>query len=328
MDLLLTSDQEQIVDAAAQFLREQLSLDRLLDLQAADARAQWPQLGELGWFALTLPESRGGAGLSLCEEAMVHREFGRIVAPPATLGAALGVRVAAADGKDDLCAAIASGQVRVGLAVALGQGGYQLVDVAGADFVLGWDDQAAALWAVADLGALEPQASIDPGVMLGHARLETVKPVVRLTGDRLDLGQEASVLVAAQLCGLAEAARDLTVEYAKTRQQFGRPIGSFQAVKHPCADMATNCEAAFSLLKLAALSVAGKRPDATFQAAAAKIVALQTAFHAGRQCIQLHGAMGFSVECAAHLFVKRAHILEAIGGNLREQQARALAATV
>lgn len=326
MDLLPTSDQEQIVDAATQFLRRELPLDRFLATGGADAQHQWKPLGGLGWFALTLPESAGGAGLGLVEEALLHREFGRVLAPPATLGAALGARAALAAGRGELAAAIASGQSRVGLAVALGAGMHQLVDAAKADFYLGWDEHEARLWATADLGALVPLPSIDPGVALATAALDGVAPVLRASLPAF--AAEANVLVAAQLCGLAEAARDLAVEYAKTRQQFGRAIGSFQAVKHPCADMAVNSEAAFSLLKLAALSVAGGRPDAAFQAAAAKLVALQAAYHAGRASIQIHGAMGFSVECAAHLFVKRVHILDAIGGDLHAQQARVLAASV
>jgi alkylation response protein AidB-like acyl-CoA dehydrogenase len=328
MDLLPTAEQEQIVDAAATFLRDAVGLARFNGGAIVDDADALPRLGALGWFALALPESAGGAGLGLAEEALVHREFGRTVAPIATLGAALGARIALAAGDADLGARITSGATRVGVAVpedVNAEGGdpltgtLSLFDAGAATLFLAWNRDAATLFAPS-----APKASarsIDPGV--GWRRIDGhgLYPIAR--GPSLQ--DEAAVLLAAQACGVAEAARDLAVAHATTRQQFGRPIGAFQAVKHPCADMAVACEAAVSLLKLAALSVADRQPDAPFLAAAAKLVAIDAAFANARACVQIHGGLGITAECAAHLFVKRAHVLDALGGHRRDQQRRILA---
>jgi alkylation response protein AidB-like acyl-CoA dehydrogenase len=331
VDLLPTPEQEQIVDAAATFLADACPLARFNGGAAVDDAGVLPRLGELGWFALTLPESSGGAGLSLAEEALVHREFGRAIAPLAVLGAALGARVAQAGGDAALCAAIQAGTMRVGLAVPQGRnadagdplaGPLVLLDADVATVFLAWNDQQAVLWAPL-AGAGGPAVpSIDSGVTM--RRVEGSAAGIAARGPALQ--NEASILIAAHLGGLADAARDLAVAHATTRQQFGKPIGSFQAVKHPCADMAVACEAALSLVKLAALSVTERRADAAFLAASAKLVATDAALSNARACVQIHGGLGITAECAAHLFVKRAHVLDAIGGTRRDQQRRILAA--
>ncbi|HKY92166.1 MAG TPA: acyl-CoA dehydrogenase family protein [Nevskiaceae bacterium] len=329
MDLLPTTEQDQIVDAASAFLADACGLARFNGGAAVDDADLPPRLGELGWFALTLPESAGGAGLGLAEEALVHREFGRAIAPLATLGAALGARVAWAAGQVQLCEQIAAGATRVGLAVPAGtnaedgdplDGPLTLLDAGPATLFLAWNAAQAVLWVAGSPRAAT--TSIDPGVGLRAVSGAPKGAVAR--GPSIQV--EAAVLLAAQLCGVAEAARDLAVRHATTRQQFGQPIGAFQAVKHPCADMAVACEAAGSLLKLAALSVADGRADAPFLAASAKLVATDAALANARACVQIHGGLGVTAECAAHLFVKRAHVLDAIGGNRRDQQRRILAA--
>jgi alkylation response protein AidB-like acyl-CoA dehydrogenase len=110
------------------------------------------------------------------------------------------------------------------------------------------------------------------------------------------------------------------VAYAKIREQFGQPIGGFQAIKHHCADMAARAEAAYSASVFAALSVVAGRSDATFQAASARIVAADAAIRNAATNIQVHGGIGFTAECDANLFLKRAHLLEKIGGATRGQQ--------
>jgi alkylation response protein AidB-like acyl-CoA dehydrogenase len=118
------------------------------------------------------------------------------------------------------------------------------------------------------------------------------------------------VLVAAQLVGIAESCRDLSVEYAKTRQQFGRPIGVNQAIKHRCAEMAVAAERALDQLYFAAATVTQGGPDSEFQARTAKVVALAAARANSAATIQVHGGMGWTSEFDAHLFVERAEVLE------------------
>ena len=133
------------------------------------------------------------------------------------------------------------------------------------------------------------------------------------------------MLVAAVLVGVAEAARDDAVSYVKDRFQFGKPIGVFQAVKHPCADMAVACEAAWFQTTMAAIAMRDGLPDASFQAAAAKAVATRSAIRGAESDVQIHGGYGFTAEYDPHLFVKRAHVLDRLAGDTSRQLADVLA---
>ena len=117
----------------------------------------------------------------------------------------------------------------------------------------------------------------------------------------------------------------MAVDYAKLREQFGRPIGAFQATKHRCADMAVRAEAAWCQTVLAALAAARGQTDAGFHAAAASIVAARAAIDNAEQNVQLHGGIGYTMECDAHLYLKRAHLLERTLCGVRAGQKRLLA---
>jgi alkylation response protein AidB-like acyl-CoA dehydrogenase len=169
----------------------------------------------------------------------------------------------------------------------------------------------------------------DPSVPVALAHLSDVPVQVALdSSDRAEMIRaRGQVLAAALLVGILEAVRDLSVTYVSARQQFGKPIGSFQAVKHRCADMAVRAEAAGSLLWLAALSVqsaeldaapgalpgSGRRADGDVDrsgalrlAASVKALASEYAVASAHDNVQNHGGMGFTAECSAHLYVKRA----------------------
>jgi alkylation response protein AidB-like acyl-CoA dehydrogenase len=122
--------------------------------------------------------------------------------------------------------------------------------------------------------------------------------------------RDASVLGGALLVGLAAATVDLAVAYAKERQQFGKPIGSFQAVKHLCADMLVRSEVARAAVHAAAVTI--DQPDvgdAERAAAGAGLLAVEAAIANGKTCIQVHGGMGFTWEVPAHLYLMRARVL-------------------
>jgi alkylation response protein AidB-like acyl-CoA dehydrogenase len=114
------------------------------------------------------------------------------------------------------------------------------------------------------------------------------------------------------------------VEYAKVREQFGKQIGSFQSVKHICADMAIRSEAALCQASFAALVLANDLADTDFHAVASKIVATDTAVKNAAASIQVHGAYGFTAEANAHHYLKRAHVTDMLWGSLREQRERIL----
>jgi alkylation response protein AidB-like acyl-CoA dehydrogenase len=163
----------------------------------------------------------------------------------------------------------------------------------------------------------------DPFVGVSLAQLDEVaaEAVLDSPEHAAAIVARGQVLTAALLVGILEAVRDLSVAHASTRQQFGKPIGSFQAVKHRCADMAVRAEAAGSLLWLAALSLerteggmspgaAGggdmERSEALRLAASVKALASEYAVASAHDNVQNHGGMGFTAECSAHLYVKRA----------------------
>jgi alkylation response protein AidB-like acyl-CoA dehydrogenase len=136
------------------------------------------------------------------------------------------------------------------------------------------------------------------------------------------LHRQAQLLVAAQLLGMAEASRDMAVDYAQVRMQFGQPIGAFQAVKHRCANMAIGAEALRAQLVLAAIAERDGWPDAAFQVDACRLLAARCALANAGANIQMHGGIGFTAECDAHLFLLRAHLLEHLGGPVRTLRER------
>lgn len=336
IDLQPSSEQEQIVRSVTDFLANELPLERLrspLDARPNEDGSKWTALGSLGLFGLGLAESLGGVGYGLAEEVLVFREFGRFLVSPAALSSVLGARVAAHSGRPDLISSIASGEMRLGLAVPFEYGAqqppldgeYYLIDGSGLDWWLTWNDAGAALIPGAAFTAIEEVASIDWTVSLARARLAHCAPDLWVRSDVDEIAQRASLLAAAMLTGVAESAVADSVEYVKARHQFGQPLGAFQSVKHRCADMATRAGAAWCQTLFAALMLQQGSADSAFQIAAAKIVATDVALRNAAADIQNLGGMGFTSEQNPHLFLKRAHLLDRIGGDLTWHQERLMA---
>jgi len=306
-DLNRSADQRQILDAAATMLATSYPLSRLREQGSDDFGA----LAEFGTFALALPEERGGAGFDLVDEALVHVLLGRHAVSSRAAAAAIASRLAAELGRDNLAREVAAGTVAVAAAIPSGDG-VLAIDMAGAAFALLFGKQQLALLDLEGAGRQEV-SGLGHGVSLtrlGHNAVATLG--VSTEGGLLDT---ADLLVSAQLLGVAEASRDLAVSYAQIRRQFGRPIGSFQAIKHHCANMAIAAEAVSSLLDLAAIALSEGRDDASFQVAALRLLAPRAALENARMCIQLHGGIGFSAEADAHHFLKQAHLLSRLGGG-------------
>lgn len=328
MDLLPSAEQDEIVGVVAAFLRTELPIQTIRERRneptPVDA-AVWSACADLGWFGLGLDESLGGIGYGVAEEVLVFRELGRHLASGPFLGSVLGARVAAMAGSSDLAASILNGTATVALAErrsgddrvgATVSGSFDLLDAPGATHVLVRGANALALVELAAIGPIEALHCIDPGVRLSRAELSSVPTVVLLAEGSDAIVRRGNVLVAAMLAGIAEATRDLSAEYAKVREQFGRPIGVHQAIKHACADMATRAEAATSQLFFAAASIDDNRDDSTFQAEAARIIASDAAVENATHTIQVHGGMGYTFEHDANLFLKRARVLDRILGEL------------
>jgi len=327
IDLQLSNEQEDIVRSVSAFLAHELPLDRLRSktgsLLGEDQRL-WKQIGDLGYFGLGLEEKWGGTGYGLVEEALVFREFGRSLLSPSALAMALGARTAALSGAAKLTGAVLAGEVSIGLAVPFDYasqqpplaGAYHLIDDLQADFLMMWNEGGAALIPRDRFEALEKIQCIDWTVALTRAQLRDYTPECWVNPLHDDIPGRATLLIAAMLTGTAEGALSDSVEYVKVRQQFGQPLGAFQAVKHRCADMATRASAAWSLTLFAALTKQQVDAHPMFQITAAKIVATDAAVRNAAADIQNLGGMGFTGEHNPHLFLKRAHLLDRIGGNL------------
>lgn len=337
MDLLPTPEQEEIAHSTASFLAKELPITRLRELMDGPStidRAVWARAAALGWFALGLAEDVGGVGYGLAEEVLVFREIGRALAPGPVVPTVLAARLAGRAGKSELAASIIAGDTVVGLGLpkpgAPAEIGdrvsaeLDLFDGAWADLVLVAAPTGAALIAVPDLVDLAEISCIDEATRLSRGRAETVTTLTFAPTEAEDLYRRGAVLTSAMLVGIAEATRDQATDFAKSRVQFGKPIGSYQAIKHLCADMAIRSEAAVSQVFFAALAIDTDRPDAAFQAAAAKIVASDAARRNAAANVQIHGGMGFTFEQDAHLYVKRAQVLEQMFGPTAYHLALAL----
>jgi alkylation response protein AidB-like acyl-CoA dehydrogenase len=169
----------------------------------------------------------------------------------------------------------------------------------------------AVRWVPAEGGgvALAAAPSMDATRRLAEVRFDGAAAVT-LDADASRLRDVATVLAAAEAVGVAERTLEASVAYAKVRQQFGKPIGSFQAVKHRCADMAVRAEVARSVTTYASVAIRDAEPGAERYARVAKTLATSAAIANASDNVQNHGGMGYTWEADAHLFLKRAWLLE------------------
>ena len=328
MDLLPTEEQDEIIATVRAQLEREFDLHALA---AHDGAAQviddalWQRCAELGWFGLGLQEALGGVGYTLAEESLLFAELGAHATPGPFLATVLGGRLAALGGATALRDGILSGEQRIALAEPHGDpdatagasvsGTFRVTDHGGAALCLVMVGNAASIVAAADLVA-EPMPSIDLLVPTAVGTVAGVPALCHLD-DASALRLRADVLVAAELAGIATATAAQSTQYAKDREQFGQPVGAFQAVKHRCADMAVRAEAATSLVRYAALAVRDGLPDAAFHADAARAVAARNAVENAQINVQNHGGIGFTWEHTAHRYVTRSQVRARTLGSLR-----------
>ncbi|XVQ08595.1 acyl-CoA dehydrogenase family protein [Spirillospora sp. CA-255316] len=345
MELQVTPEQEELRAALRRFFAERspsAEVRRLMETPEGYDPDVWERMaGQLGLQSLAIPEEYGGAGFGIREIAVVMEEMGRaLVCAPylssAVLAAATLLACDDEDAKRELLPGIAAGSTLATLAwMEDGDWDPAAVTMEARRDPRGWvldgaksyvlDGHAAGLVLVAaragDALALFAVDGSAPG--LTRTPLTTLDQTRRLarlafttTPARLltpDAGPALSralditaVALAAEQLGGAERTLEMTVEYAKVRHQFGRPIGGFQAVKHRCADMFVQVESARSAV-LNAAETADERPSELPAAAAlAKAYCSDAYFHVAAETIQLHGGIGFTWEHDAHLYFKRA----------------------
>jgi alkylation response protein AidB-like acyl-CoA dehydrogenase len=308
MHFLPTTEQVELQAGVRDLLADRFPLDRLSAVAAAEPghgrfdERTWAALAETGIFAL-----RTELGLGLAEAVLVFEELGRAAVPGPFVATFL-----AAGHADGPVALLETGADPLLVAH---------LDVARAVLVLGDEVRlaegvtgSAVAESVDPLSPLHELTSVPGGTVLGDAR------------DAERMRWEGAVLTAALQVGLAARLTEMAVDYAKTREQFGRVIGSFQAVKHLCADMFVRTELARVAVHAAAVTLDDEEAtDAGRAAAGAKLLADEAAVTNGRSSVQVHGGMGFTWEVPVHFFLKRAW-LHATEFGTAEDHAEDLAA--
>lgn len=281
----------------------------------------WPSLAELGITGLTVPEEHGGLNLGELDLVLVLEEAGRAAAPEPlvetiAVGAPLLREVGTPALREAWLGRVASGEAV--LAVGL-EGAAQVAFAGEADLLLFQRGDELHALPRGEVG-LTAQPSVDGARRLfsvtwtpGYrTRFAAGPEAMRAAALAFDRGALAS---AAELCGLGRRMLDLTVEYAKVRHQFGKPIGSFQAVKHHLANALVKLELARPLVYRAACSLAGLDADRSLHVSMAKSHASDAALVVARAALQCHGAIGYTVEYDLHLWMKRAWALAAAWGS-------------
>ena len=324
IDLQPTPDQQQIIDAVARVLPERFPLARY---RRATRCESWRDIittdvTELGWLGLGLAEELGGAAGSFTDEILLCRELGRHHAPLPLFAALLGARTAARAGDTALAARIVAGACPVALALRLpalrDDAPLHVLDGGAAELLVGLTGAGIFLLEARHTGDIADLPPMDPSAALDRRRCTAPAAARHQEGSA---AWEALLLGSALLVGIAEASRDMAVAYARQREQFGQAIGAFQAIKHLCADSALRAEAAKAHLFYAAILAAEAGPGLASLATGTKITAGEAALQNAATNIQVHGGIGFTAECEAHLYIKRARVLEQLLGGQRLHQA-------
>jgi alkylation response protein AidB-like acyl-CoA dehydrogenase len=330
-DLLYSDIEEELRSSVRALLADRAAatavLARTESAEPVDTKLWRALATDLGCAGLAVPESLGGAGASWREVAVVLEELGRAVAPVPFLGSAVVATAALlAAGDQELLPELASGAKSAALAVPLTTsptGPFPALDVTAdgavsgsvtsvadaltADFLL--VPAGGALYAV-DAAAAErtPVTSLDLTRPLCDVTFAGAPG--RRIGDAAPAIERAltagAALLAAEQLGMAEWCLETTVAYTKTRRQFARQIGSYQAIKHRLADVWVSVTQARAVSRYAASCLADGDPDTAVAAALAQAVCSQVAVKAAEECVQLHGGIGFTWEHPAHLYLKRA----------------------
>ncbi|MFI1308036.1 acyl-CoA dehydrogenase [Streptomyces sioyaensis] len=352
MGIGITQEQRDLAEAVAGWAARAMPPDEVHKLLDAAPGQQgrlacWDGLAAQGLLGLHLPEADGGGGGDLLDLAVVLEELGRAAFPGPYLPTVLAAELLHRGGPRHLVRELATG-ARVG-AVALDAGALTAVEEAGgyvldgtappvlagaeADLlVLAARTPAGPVWLAVDAGALtvRVQESADPTRPTAEVRAEgAVVPADRLLAVDGDLVRDlAGVLFAAESCGTAAWALHTATQHAAVREQFGRPIGQFQAVKHLCAEMLVRCEQARALVWDAARALDEPPAVRSLVAALATATALDAAVGCAKDCIQILGGTGFTWEHDAHLHLRRALVARALlgGGDTHRLRAARLAA--
>ncbi|MEB3070272.1 acyl-CoA dehydrogenase [[Mycobacterium] vasticus] len=325
MALAITDEHEALTEVVQSFVAKhdtRAVARQLLDAPSETCPDFWPDIVNLGWLGLHLPEDCGGQGFGLPELAVILEQLARSVTPgpylPTVLASAVLAQLGAAP---ELVGKLADGTCTA--AVGFGDGlrrsessvsgtvpavlGAELADV----LLLVVGDDAVVVEAGAKGVVICHGTDLDPTRRAPAVSLAEVPVDVLLSGGARHVITVARLLLAAEATGLASACTDMAVQYAKQREQFGRVIGSFQAIKHLAADMLVSTEMATAAV-WDAVRCDPTEPAMELAAAVAAVQAMPAAVVNAQRCIQVHGGIGFTWEHDAGLYLRRASALSAL----------------
>jgi len=354
MQFGLSESQQLLKENARKFFAGECPMGevrRLMDTGSAYDAALWSKLAEQGYTGIIFPEENDGVGLGVVELILLMEEAGRALLPgplfsTVALAGAVVNETGSAEQKKNYLGPICRGETRATLAFLEAGASWSpadlkveftggrirseklfVTDAAAADVILvAGRDAVYAVEAKAPGMAMQPMKGMDATRKLYSMQFEDT-PAERLAHpEGLARGLNiAAAALAAELVGGMQRTLELTVEYAKARKQFGKPIGMFQAVQHQCADMYLETESARSAAYYAAWALAEGSPDADAAVSIAKMYASDAARTVGNRGIQVHGGMGFTWENDVHLYYRRAKATETMLGDAtyhRERIAR------
>jgi len=292
------------------------------------AGSVWSTLAETGVVGMLAPEAFGGMGMSMLDSVLVFEELGYAAFPgPIIETVTAGIPLLAAAGtqaqRNQWLAEAATGQAKV---VVSFDGRTIVPHVGAADLLLFEHDGQAFCIRTSEM-EIVPEISVDRARALGRfaldpTRSEPMRDDVDARSLFRNAKERATVATAAMLIGLTRRMLDMAVDYAKAREQFGKPIGAQQAVKHRLANALIDLEFARPMVYRAAWSLSTSQPTLEVDVSAAKVLASAAARRVAQEALQVHGAIGYTTEYDLHLWMKRAWSLAAAYGDETFHKAR------
>jgi alkylation response protein AidB-like acyl-CoA dehydrogenase len=328
MNFDFSDDQHAIKRTARELLAERFKLEHVRELAEAERYDDevWRELCELGWPGIFVAEEHGGQGLGTVELVILMEELGYALAPLPFLSNAAAGLVLDAGGSDEQkerwLPGIASGEAR-GTVGLVRDGEAKLVPDADSAEVILLLGHERAIVVQAAAAEVEPVETMDP--TRRFARVRAGGAGEALEGDHVPGTSRLVTALAAELTGIAQRAMEMSVEYARHRKQFGRPIGSYQAVSHRCAQMLLEVESSRSAAYYAAWCADAEPETLGHAASMAKAYASDAAWRVCTSSLQVHGGIGFTWEHDLHFFLKRSKTNALLFGSASEHRERVAA---
>jgi alkylation response protein AidB-like acyl-CoA dehydrogenase len=324
MNFDFTDDQQAIKRTAKDLLASRFALEKVRELAEAGSydEAVWSEMAELGWPGIFIDEDHGGQGLGTVELIILMEELGYALAPGPFLSntaAGLMLQYAGSDEqRERWLPGIASGEAR-GTVGVLKNGDAPLVpDADSAEVIVLLDGDAGTVVEAsgADVEAIE---TIDSTRRFARVKADGGVPLGGDTGPATD---RIATALAAEITGVSQRAMEMAVEYARDRKQFDRPIGSYQAVSHRCAEMLRDVESSRSTTYYAAWTAESEPESLPLAAAMAKAYASDAGWRVTSTSLQVHGGIGFTWEHDLHFLLKRAKVDGHLFGSARAHRER------